>query len=526
MSAHPGHSRTVALAVAGLNLASKCLAVVKTIIIAALFGASSELDAFWVAYTLPTLLPELLTTVVTIVFVPRFVASLHSGSGTQAWRGVNTLFTAVLVLVAGMVTVIALDTRAIVAALAPGLEPGTLADAVRFTHWMIPAMALLGINAILSAICIAHERMLAPTLAGLVTNVCVIASALLLVPSAGVQALIVGVVAGFAVQCAILLWSTRDVLAESVRPALALRHPDFVGPMGHALPVMVGTIGASFTTLANQYFLSHLDPGAISVITFATMIAFLPVEVFTGAVLMAYYPSLGRCFARADLAGAATVFRDGHRFALLMTLPAAALLALLAEPLTVLLLKRGRFDAHDAELTSNALALLAPGIAFRSMAFYNYRVLHAAVRPWTQVAIGLAGAATTIGLNAAWIDRLGVSGVALATTVSMAQSALISYFVVTRMLRGQVGWRPLREFGVVVAVALATAVGTWLARAVLGSAIDALPDAAGAVLELAAGAAGLGVAVAVGLVLKQPDVLTLVSRVRQRWTTRTHERTG
>ena len=54
-------SRRTTLNLVTLNLAGKVLAIGKTLFIAALFGTSSHLDAFWVAYSLPLLLPNVLS---------------------------------------------------------------------------------------------------------------------------------------------------------------------------------------------------------------------------------------------------------------------------------------------------------------------------------------------------------------------------------------------------------------------------------------------------------------------------------
>ncbi|HEY6892883.1 MAG TPA: hypothetical protein VI258_01850, partial [Rhodanobacteraceae bacterium] len=70
-------SRRTTLNLVSLTLAGKVLAIGKTLFIAALFGTSSHLDAFWVAYSLPLLLPNVLSLTITTAFVPRFVASLQ-----------------------------------------------------------------------------------------------------------------------------------------------------------------------------------------------------------------------------------------------------------------------------------------------------------------------------------------------------------------------------------------------------------------------------------------------------------------
>ena len=517
MSAIAASPRRAALGVAALSLSGKVLAIAKTMLIAGLFGASLELDAFWVAYTLPTLLPGVLTSVVTVAFVPRFMKSLEGRTGPEAWRGANTLFTAILA--GSLVATVAIWAQAewLVARLAPGLASEGAAEAARLTRIIAPSIPALTLIALLTAISNAHERFLLPTLEGVVTNVVLIAAALALAAHYGVSALAFGVVAGFLVQAAILVAGGRSVIRASLRPAFAWKHPDFVAPLAHMLPLLVGSIGAALTALVNQYFVSSLDAGAISALSYATMLAFLPVEVFGHAILTTYYPALGRAFAQGRLADAARAHGEATRFTLLLTLPAAAALWLLARPLVSALLERGRFDAGDAAATSAALAWLSFAIAFRALAYLNYRVIHAAIRPWTQVAIGLAGVATNVVLILAWLEPYGIAGVALATSVSMAQSALVSHLVVRRILGGERDRTLPRELARVVALTAAFVAAAQAVRHGVAPYLESMPLFAASLLELAAaGIAGALAALAAGLALRQPELVEAMRRIARR----------
>ena len=426
--------RRAALLIAGLNFGGKVLAIGKTLIVASLFGTSSALDAFWVAYSLPLLLPSLLTNTLTVAFVPRFVAGLHGRYGPQAWRGANTLFT--LVLAIGVLCSLLMYAAApfLVAHMAPGLDDATRTAAVEMSRWLLPCVVVLVASSLLSALSYARERFVLPSLEGIVTNIAVIAVALGFARHWGVRALTVGVIIGFLIQAALLFAGNRDLIRSSLRPAWDLQHPDLRGPLAHLLPLFVGSAGSVLSGLVDQYFVSSLDAGSISALSYAWMLGLLPVEIFAQAVLTSYYPALARGFAAEDKTAAALTYAQGARFLLLLTLPCTVLLALLARPMVVFLLEHGRFDAHSTELTVEAMSLLALAVVTRAHAYFSYRALHAAIHPWTQIAIGLAGVATCIGLNLLWARRLGLAGIALSTVLSSLQSAVLSTWAVYRLI--------------------------------------------------------------------------------------------
>lgn len=511
---------TSALGVSAIGMASKVLAIAKTMLIAALFGAGATLDAFWVAYTLPLLLPALLTNVVTVAFVPRFMSSLEGREGPAVWRGANTLFTTILLLSVLAAVAMMLWAPALVGILAPGLAPETKAEAVRLTRMLMPTIPLLTVSSLLSAISNARERFALPALEGVLTNVAVIACALALVRPLGVGALIVGVVIGLVTQALVLVSGNWSTIVRNVRPALDWRHPDFRAPAAHLMPLLVGSAGSILASLVSQFFLSHGEAGAISLMAYAMMFAFLPVEVFAQAVITTFYPTFGRHFVRGEIKQAAEVFADGIRFVLFLTVPCAILLLVFAEPLMVLLLERGAFLPSDTRAVATLTAILAVAMVFRAFAYFNYRILHAALRPWLQVSIGLVCVGVHIGLCALWIAEYGALGVAAAVTLSTMLEALFSVLAAGRVLH--IRWHTglARELGRIALIAIPMAAAgvvafSWVWPPVEQGRISASATAMG--LAALTGLVGLGLA----WLFRQPDLAWLIDALRARRAART-----
>lgn len=429
-----GGSRKATLMLSGLNLGGKFLALGKALLVAGLFGTSGTLDAFWVAYSLPLLLPGLLTATLTIAFVPRFVANLEGRIGAEAWRGANSLLTLVVMLALVGSVLMYIYASAIVRLMAPGLAVDTHAQAVSMTRMLLPCVGLITVSSLLSAVSLARERFVLPGLESIVNNIAVVGCAVLFAHAIGVEALIWGVILGYAMQASLLAWGNRDLLQSSFRPAFDYAHADFRAPFAHLLPLFVGSAGSMLTGFVDQYFVSLLDAGSISALSYASMLAFLPLEVFAQAVITTYYPPLGRSFAAGDSATAAATYAQGVRFLLFLTVPCAALLALLARPIVVLLFQRGHFDETSTALTVQALGFLSLVVIARAHAYFSYRVLHAAHWPWTQVGIGLLGVLTCIGLNILWTRDFGLRGIALSTLIAAIQSAALATWAVRRLL--------------------------------------------------------------------------------------------
>src|SRR3954467_4320195 len=107
--AHSGPSDRIARA-AGLagaaTLTSRILGLVREQVLAAMFGAGDEMDAFLVAFRVPNLVRDLFAEgAMSAAFVPTFTRHLTLRGKDDAWRLANNVLNALL-LITGLLVVI------------------------------------------------------------------------------------------------------------------------------------------------------------------------------------------------------------------------------------------------------------------------------------------------------------------------------------------------------------------------------------------------------------------------------------
>jgi putative peptidoglycan lipid II flippase len=169
---------------------------------------------------------------------------------------------------------------------------------------------------------------------------------------------------------------------------------------------------------------SLLPTGSIAYLYYADRLNQLPLGVVGIAVGTAILPPLSRQVRLGDAAGAAETQNRGVELALLLTLPAAAALIVLATPILLVLFARGAFGPQEAEATAAALAAYAAGLP----AFVLIKVLapgffaHQNTR--TPVKVAIAAMAANLALTIGLMLFLAHVGVALALTLSGWMQAL------------------------------------------------------------------------------------------------------
>src|SRR5207248_5299482 len=217
---------------------------------------------------------------------------------------------------------------------------------------------------------------------------------------------------------------------------LRLPMPRLTPGVRRTLAVMApGTLGAGVTQLnllISTALASLLPGGSVSYLYYADRLNQLPLGVVGIAVGTAILPSLSRQVRLGHAADAVATQNRGVELALLLTLPAAVALALLATPILAVLFQRGAFGPADTAATAAALAAYAAGLP----AFVLIKVLAPAFFARhdmaTPVKIAVAAMAVNLCLTLILMQFLAHVGIALATTAAGWLNALTLFAFMLR----------------------------------------------------------------------------------------------
>ena len=484
-----------ATTVGALTGLSRVAGFVRDIVTAALLGAGSQADAYFIALRLPDLARRLLAEgALSAAFAPRFAGLLATEGRLAALRFAEDCLAALLGASVLAVSVGLWAMPALVGLLAPGFGGGdAAAAALDYCRLTFPYLAPVAVVALCGAVLNGLGRMSAFAAAPIIFNFGVLAAAvaaLALPDEAAGYVLAVGVTLAGGLQ---VIWMLAALRRVGVR--LRLRLPRLtadirrmaVGLGPGALAVGVGqinlTVGMALASLA--------PAGAVSALGYADRLTQLPVGIVGLALGMALLPRLAGLGAGGDTDGFAAELRQGVLAALGLGLPAAVGLILLADPIVRILFVRGAFTPADAALTADVVAAFAIGIpaAVMDKALAAGRFARNDLR--TPLRAALASAAANLLAGLALAGPLGAPGVALAGSFA----ALVN-FAWLAAATGPDGLRALRGLGAPCAVIMLASAGMGWAVWRLSGSVDG--GAGGLAILLAAGMAIYGALLAGG----------------------------
>jgi len=461
------------------TLASRVLGFLRDMLTAIFLGAGPVADAFFVAQRLPNLFRSLFAEgAFNAAFVPLF-AGMMATEGTAAARRFAEDALAVLVTVL-LLFVIAAEVfaPALVRVIAPGFaeDPEKFALTVALTRITFPYLLYISLASLQGGVLNSVGRFAAYAATPTLLNVFMIAALLLVRPING-QVLAWAVTAGGFAQFAWLM-----VSCQRAGLPLSLPRPRLTPEVRKLLRLMgPGAFGAGVTQLnlaVSTAIASLLPTGAVSYLYYADRLNQLPLGVVGIAVGTAILPALSRQVRTGDEAGAAATQNRGLELALLLTLPAAIGLGVLARPILATLFQHGAFGPAETVATGNALAAYALGLP----AFVLVKILAPGffARHDTKTPVMIAAGALIA--NAALTVLLGLVlpfahvGVASATTIAGWINASLLVALLSRRGHFTLDQRARRSLPRILAAAigmglLLLALERWLAAPLAGDLI-------------------------------------------------------
>ena len=412
-----GSSRTVtnaAILVALGFLGSRLLGALRAVVIANEYGASADLDAFFVAQRLPELVFQLLAgATLASAFIPVYARYLHRRGDAEAWRLASIVLNVVLLATIGLALAMFVAAEWIVPAMAPGLGEDTgmqaqlRADAIFLTRVMLVAPILFCVSGMITGILNARQHFLLPAFAPMLYNLAIILGALLLSDRFGVEALAIGVIVGAGAHLAIQIPALIAAGARIV-PSIKIWDPGAREVLRLMGPRMIGLAAAQINFVVLTFFGSFLGDSSISALNFAWLILLFPVGLFGMSLAVAIFPTMAaRAAEEGGMHEVRLMVRRALRFTLYLAVPASVGLILLREPLVRALLEHGAFDAEATALVSDALLYYGIALAAHTSIEILSRGYYAMADTRTPVTFAVGAMLINIVLSALLVGAPG-----------------------------------------------------------------------------------------------------------------------
>jgi putative peptidoglycan lipid II flippase len=438
-----------ALIVAAGFAISKFTGVLDDFIVGRVFGAGRELDAYYAAFKLPDLLFTLIAGgAMAAAFIPVFSGYLASGDRAGAWRLASSTINLAFLVTLAVAAVAALIAPWLVRKfLAPGFEPDQQFLTANLMRLVLVQTAVFSVSGIVMSALQAHQHFLLPALAPVMYNLGIIGGAMFLtrpftlsafgvpihfqpIKELGVYGLAAGVVIGALMHLLIqgpglvrfgARWSPYFSLSDpGLRRVLVLLGPRILG---------LGVVQLNAVILTN--LASRLSEGSLTSLEFAWRLMQMPETVVATAIGTAVFPTLSELAAQHRYVELRATMRKALGAILLVNVPAALGLILLARPLSGL-----AFGAQNAAAVAYALQFYALGLAGHSVIEVAARTFYAQQDTRTPLMVAAGSMLVAVIASLVLMRPLSYGGLALGNVIGFTVEAGVLVWLIEKRLRG------------------------------------------------------------------------------------------
>jgi putative peptidoglycan lipid II flippase len=430
-----------------MTLISRVLGLARDVVIARVFGVGDGVDAFLVANKIPNFMRRLFAEG---AFNQAFVPVLSEYRSTKSLSDVQQLINAVagslggFLLIFTFVAVVAAPLIAVPIAYGFTDEPDKFALLVEMLRITFPYLLLVSMTALCGSILNSYSLFAVPAVTPALLNVSLIVCSLFLVPYMRVPEL--------ALAWAVLIGGVAQLLFQL--PFLARMRLMPVPKVGKyhegverikklMVPALFGVSVSQINLLFDTLIATMLVSGSVAWLYYSDRLMELPLGTFGIAIAIVVLPSLSRKHATSSLNDFSETLDWAFRLVVLIAIPSALALIVIAEPLLIALFHNDKFTATDVASSAGSLKAYAVGlIAFMSIKIFAPGY-YARQNTSTPVKIGIVAMVSNMVMNLVFfIGGLAHVGLALATSLAAFLNAglLLRGLTVDGVFKFQPGW--------------------------------------------------------------------------------------
>ena len=421
------------------TMMSRVMGLARDVIFARVIGADAFADVFFVAFKIPNFFRRLFAEgAFAQAFVPILGEYREKGSQAAVKALVDRVAGTLGITLLGLTLFIIVASPVVAAIFAPKWffdDPQKFTATAEMLRITFPYLLFISMTGLAGGILNSYDRFAVPAVTPMLLNLTLIAAALIAAPlfEEPAFALAWGVFVAGVVQFIFQLPFLQRIHMLPT-PKVDWQHPGVRKILKLMGPAIFGVSVSQINLLLDTMLATFLPTGSVSWLYYSDRLAELPLGVFAVAIATVILPNLSRHHASASIEAYSETLDWALKMVLIIAVPAAAALTLLAEPILVTLFYYGDvMTMRDMTMATLSLRAYAVGL----IAFMLIKVLapgfFARQDMRTPVRIGVIALVTNMVLNLLFVIplhfywQIGHVGLAAATSVSAFLNASLLF---------------------------------------------------------------------------------------------------
>lgn len=425
-------------AVIGISvILSKALGLLRDILIAAKWGTGAAAVAYDTASRIPIILFDLVIGgAVSTSLIPVLKEVTIKRDRYEAER-FSSSYISLIAFICTVIAVIGIVfAEELMSVMAPGVTNEAKKLAVHLTRIMFPSIIFTGIAFSFTGILQSMGEFRVPSLISIVSNSVAVLYLYTLSDTFGITGLAVGMLIGWASQAIIQLPKLYS-LGWKYRIGFSINNPYVKKAAKNAVPILLGTWTQPICSLINTRFASGINGGsAITALGYANRLYAIASGIFVFVCTNLIFPNLAEAVASGNRKSEEQMIIKAAKAVVFITAPLSAGIVVLAPSVISVIYERGVFTPHDTSLTATALVGYSIGMVFFGINEISVKAFFAEGNTKVPMISSILSMAFNIAAVPIFAKKLGIGGIALASSVATAMNFAINFTVTRRNHKG------------------------------------------------------------------------------------------
>lgn len=399
-----------------VTIIAKIVAFLTSSILAYYLGTSEQSDVYYTVLSVDQVFYPMLGVGIWNVFLPLYKEKLVTESEEKIDSFANkslTLFSIISLLV---ILVLVFFSDGIVQLLAPGFSSSTKALSSGLIRISAPMYFFTISAAIYAAMLQCHNNFLGSQLREVVVNIPIIIAAIFFYQYYGIESLAIALVIGGAFRLLVAIpfinWGYK------YKPDFAFNDPDMKTLLKRFPSAMFSQGVNQLNMLVDRVMASSLTTGAVSALNYGNKLLSVLNGLLSNSITTALYPQVVELITLKQRDKLGKLLSRIINIFLFFMIPITVFCMLFSTEIVNVVYQRGAFNETSSKMTASVFMFYCIGLFFLACNTMFQNTFYAKGDTRTPLLFSTINLLSNIVLNATFVRLYGISGLALATSLS------------------------------------------------------------------------------------------------------------
>ena len=410
-----------------ITMISKIFGFGRELALSYYFGASFVTDAYLISTSIPLVIFSLVGVGINSAFIPIFTSISENESKERAFTFTSRLLLSLFIMCTFSYFIILVFTPQIVKIFASGFFGDILKLTVKYTRISALIIYFVIITNLFTALLQVNNKFYIASIIGIPFNITYVIGIYIAYLKGNVYLPIVTVIA-YLIQALMLVYPVYK-LGYKFKCSIGIKDKYLKQMIIIAFPAIIGSSLEQVNYLVDKTVASKIGiEGGITLLNYSSKLNLAISGILISSLLVVFFPKVSKLVAKDDRITLKNEILNSINFTIIVSVPISILILILRYEIISFLFKRGNFNESNTIITAKCLLYYSIAFTFIGLREISNGVFYALKNTRTPVINAVIGVSLNTFLNLILSKYLGLSGIALATAISIIFTVILLFF--------------------------------------------------------------------------------------------------